>query len=115
MKVNTWFPVFTEGVRVMVFKFSVISWQSVLLVEETRVPGETHRPAASHWPTLSHNVLSSTPRLRVGFELTTLVLIGTDMTKGKIWFLGLTKDTWVSVSEMKINMINKNKFWFDCG
>jgi hypothetical protein len=29
-----------------------ISWQSVLLVEETRVPGET----------LSHNVVSSTPR-----------------------------------------------------
>jgi hypothetical protein len=27
---------------------SAISWQSVLLVEETGVPGETHRPAASH-------------------------------------------------------------------
>jgi hypothetical protein len=27
---------------------SVISWQSVLLVEETRVPGENHRPVASH-------------------------------------------------------------------
>ena len=26
---------------------SVISWQSVLLVEETLVPGENHRPAAS--------------------------------------------------------------------
>ena len=25
---------------------SVISWWSVLLVEETRVPGENHRPAA---------------------------------------------------------------------
>jgi len=24
------------------------SWRSVLLVEETGVPGETHRPAASH-------------------------------------------------------------------
>jgi hypothetical protein len=37
-------------VRVIVFKstfnnISVISWQSVLLVEETRVPGENHRPA----------------------------------------------------------------------
>jgi hypothetical protein len=30
---------------------SVISWQSVLLVEETRLPGENHRPVA----TLSHN------------------------------------------------------------
>jgi hypothetical protein len=27
---------------------SVISWRSVLLVDETRVPGETHRPVASH-------------------------------------------------------------------
>ena len=27
---------------------SVISWQSVLLVEETRVPEENHRPATSH-------------------------------------------------------------------
>ena len=27
---------------------SVISWRSVFLVEETRVPGENHRPAASH-------------------------------------------------------------------
>jgi hypothetical protein len=42
-------------VRVMVIVFnttfnniSVISWQSVLLVEETRVPGETHHSVASH-------------------------------------------------------------------
>ena len=27
---------------------SVISWQSVLLVEETGAPGENHRPATSH-------------------------------------------------------------------
>ena len=27
---------------------SVISWWSVLLVEETRVPGDNHRPVASH-------------------------------------------------------------------
>jgi len=36
---------------------SVISWRSVLLVEETRGPGENHRPVASHWQTLSHNVV----------------------------------------------------------
>jgi hypothetical protein len=41
---------------------SAISWQSVLLVEDTGVPGENHRPTASHWQTLSHNVVSSTPR-----------------------------------------------------
>ena len=27
---------------------SVISWRSVLLVEETGVPGENHRPVTSH-------------------------------------------------------------------
>jgi hypothetical protein len=27
---------------------SIISWRSVLLVEETGVPGENHRPVASH-------------------------------------------------------------------
>ena len=33
---------------------SVISWRSVLLMEETGVPGENHRPVAGHpFPTLS--------------------------------------------------------------
>jgi hypothetical protein len=40
---------------------SVISWPSVLLVEETGVPGENHRPVASHEQTLSHNVELRTP------------------------------------------------------
>jgi hypothetical protein len=44
-------------------KILVISWWSVLLVEETGVPRENHRPAASQWQTWSHNVVSSTPRL----------------------------------------------------
>jgi hypothetical protein len=40
-------------VVVMVFNatfinISVISWLSVLLVEETGEPGENHRPATSH-------------------------------------------------------------------
>ena len=37
---------------------SVISWRSVLLMEETGVSGENHRPATSHWQTVSHNVVS---------------------------------------------------------
>jgi hypothetical protein len=41
---------------------SVISWQSVLLVVETAIPGEKHRAVASHWLTLSHKISSSTPR-----------------------------------------------------
>jgi hypothetical protein len=31
---------------------SVTSWRSLLLVEETGVPGESHRPVASHSQTL---------------------------------------------------------------
>ena len=42
---------------------SVISCHSVLLVEETGVPGKNHQPATSNWQTLSHNVVSSTPHL----------------------------------------------------
>jgi len=36
---------------------SVISWRSVLLVEETGGPGENHRPVPGHWQTLSLNVV----------------------------------------------------------
>jgi hypothetical protein len=36
---------------------------SVLLAEETGVPGLNHRPAARHFQTLSHNVVLSTPHL----------------------------------------------------
>ena len=55
-------------VRVIVFSttlnnISAISWWSVLLVEETGVPGENHRTAGSHLQTSSHNVLSFTSRL----------------------------------------------------
>jgi hypothetical protein len=42
---------------------SVISWRSVLLVEETNVPRENHGPAASHWQISSYNVVLSTPHL----------------------------------------------------
>jgi hypothetical protein len=41
---------------------SVLSWRSVLLVEETGVPGENDRPVASHWqtwlPKIEQNSLS---------------------------------------------------------
>jgi hypothetical protein len=45
---------------------SVISYQSVLLVEETGVPPakprQNQRPAVSHSQTLPHNIVSSTCR-----------------------------------------------------
>jgi hypothetical protein len=50
-----WFMVFNGTFN----NISVISWRLVLLVEETRVPGENHWPAASHWQTLLHNIVSS--------------------------------------------------------
>jgi len=54
-------------VRFMVFEvffnnILVISWHSVLLMEETKVSRENHRPAASHRQILLHKVVSSTPR-----------------------------------------------------
>ena len=42
---------------------SAISWQSVLLGEETGLSEDNHRPVPSHGQTLSHNVVSSTARL----------------------------------------------------
>jgi len=54
------------GVNATFNHISVISWQSVLLVEDTGVPGENHWSAAtSHWQTLSHQFTSPW----VGFEL----------------------------------------------
>ena len=54
-----WFMVFNATFN----NISVILWLSVLLVEDTGVPGENHRHVASHCQTLSHNVVFSEPRL----------------------------------------------------
>jgi hypothetical protein len=65
-------------IRVMVFNatfnnISAISWQSILLVEETGVPGENHRPVTSHWQTLSQNLVLRYTSPWAGFELTVFV------------------------------------------
>ena len=55
-----------QQIRVMVFSATfnnIISWRSVLLVEETKVPWENHWPVASHWLTWSHIDVLSTPRM----------------------------------------------------
>ena len=54
-----WFMVFSATFN----NISVRSWLSVLLVEDTGVPGENHRHVASHRQTLSHNIVFSEPRL----------------------------------------------------
>jgi hypothetical protein len=53
---------------------SAMSWISVLLVEETAVPGENHRSVAYHI------MLYRVHLAWVGFDLTTLVVIDTDYT-----------------------------------
>jgi hypothetical protein len=65
-QINGWF-------RFMVFNatfnnISVISWQSVLLLEDSGVPGKNHWSVASHWKTSSLNVVSSTPRHERGWN-----------------------------------------------
>ena len=80
-----WEGPYKDGGCVMMFNatFNNISvilymWPSVLLVEDTVVPGENHRLAACDWQTLSHNVVLNWVRLVwKGFELATLVMKGT--------------------------------------
>ena len=76
-----WFMVF----NVTFNNISVMSWPSVLLVEEIRVLGENHWPVPSHWQTLSHHVLSTPTLPCTGFKLTTLLVIGTDCTGSCSW------------------------------
>ena len=63
----TFISVLNIGIGVIVFNatfnnISAISWRSVLLVEETGVPGENQRNIASREQTVSHKVVSSTHR-----------------------------------------------------
>ena len=58
---------------------STIFQRSVLLGEETRLPGENHPPVTSHWQTSSHMLYGYTlPWTR--FELKTIGMIGTNCT-----------------------------------
>jgi hypothetical protein len=60
MESGCWFMVWFILLKATFNNISVISWWSVLLVEETRVPRENNWPA-SHWQTSSTNVGSITP------------------------------------------------------
>jgi hypothetical protein len=55
---------------------SVISWRSVLLVEETGVPEENHRPVASHWQNKKdHSYLNTRCQDKLCFQTTKNCLI----------------------------------------
>ena len=56
-----WFMVFNATLN----NISVISWGSVVLVEETGIPRENHRPVASYWQTF---ITSNTPRHERGLN-----------------------------------------------
>ena len=67
-------------VRIMVFNsnfsnISVISWRSVLLVEETEVPGKNPPTCRK---SLTNFIILCCIEYTSGFELTTLVVVGTD-------------------------------------
>ena len=79
----------------------VISWSSVLLVEETGGPGENYRPVAGHCQTLSNNVVHS-PWTR--FELTTSVVIGTDC-------IGSCKSNYQTIMAMTATHVQVNTMW----
>ena len=52
---------------------SVISWRSILLVEETGVPRENNGHNVSHWQILSHKCCIEYTLPWTGFKLTTFV------------------------------------------
>jgi hypothetical protein len=62
---------------------SVISWRSVLLLEETGRPGENHRLVASRWQTL-YNVVCSVCTAYINKYFESSIYTGFRFTKGSV-------------------------------
>jgi hypothetical protein len=73
-----WFMMFNATFNTI----SAISWRSVLLVEETGVPGEKHRPVASHWQTISHyhKIILETPTMLYSIDKLQWIMNGISST-----------------------------------
>jgi hypothetical protein len=113
-------PIQYRGVSVFNATFnniSIISWQSVLLVEEIGVPGENHRPAASGCKILSHKCCIEYTSSWAGFELTMLVVIGTDCTGNSKsnYHMIMTAPPYTVYECSVIRYFYKRLFWYFSG
>ena len=89
--INWGFGLGVIGLNSTFNNISVISWRSVLLVEETGVLGESHWPVASYWQTLSHNVVSYMNWIL--FILEVNLLVDNNYTISEIEAILLSKST----------------------
>ena len=97
-----------NGVYATFNNISIISWRSVLLIEETGVPEENNRPATSHWQTLSHSVVSSTSCHELDSNSSTLVVICVLWTNSSMFVLNFEQGNF-SLMEKKFIQISTSK------
>jgi hypothetical protein len=89
-----------------------MSWRSVLLVEETRVPEKTTDLPQVTWMTLSHYVVSNTPRLSGIWIMNPKVVIGTDCigSNKSNYHTIMTKSVPVTIGKNRAENRNKNSY-----
>ena len=109
-----WYMVFNATFN----NISVISWRSVLLVEEIGVPRENHWPVTSHWQTLSDNwvhLVMNLPRISwfslefsdfpMGFHLSFWICTCVSWFALKFPDLHLSSWIWPWVSDLHLNFL----------